>query len=223
MPSPLATRRLLRGTNSALIMGRGTNSVPASTVVASKNFLDFRTQSTATSGDSRGMYLRHYLAGGSASSGDAARLFATVNANIDTASGAHVSLSFKAEAGASECSGLGVALRSTLHIPDIASWAPTGTYSAANFEIYSDGTASDPAGMTELSVLRLLNSGNATGKADVDTDAALISVQGFTAAAGVTNTLSSTSLAELPTNVGLRVNINGALYYIPCVAAAGWN
>ena len=92
------------------------------------------------------------------------------------------------------------------------------------FELYSDGDASDPAGLTELSVLRLCNSGDATGKADVDTDAYLFSVQGFTAAADTTKVVSSVSLAELPgSTVGLRVKVGSTAYYIPCVAATEWN
>jgi hypothetical protein len=92
------------------------------------------------------------------------------------------------------------------------------------FELYSDGTASDPAGLTELSVLRLCNSGNATGAADVDTDANVISIQGFTAATGDTNAISSTSLAELPAGtVGIRVKVGSTVYYIPAVVSTEWN
>ena len=78
--------------------------------------------------------------------------------------------------------------------------------------------------MTALSVLSLSNSGNATGKADVDTDASLLSIQGFTAATGVTKTMSSTSLAELPgSSIGYRVLVGTTLYYAPLVLATEWN
>jgi hypothetical protein len=90
--------------------------------------------------------------------------------------------------------------------------------------LYSDGDASDPAGLTELSVLRLCNSGDETGRADVDTDAYLFSIQGFTAAADTTKLVSSVSLYELPANtVGLRVKIGSTAYYIPCVVATEWD
>ena len=200
----------------------GTSAAPVVNDTANTKFLQVYTDCGASSGDNRAMYLRLALTGGGG--GESARIFTNVNSNLGTAHGAHISLSFLATAGGSECSGLGVAARATLHIPNIASWAPTGTYSAGMFEIYSDGTASDPAGMTALSVLSLSNSGNATGKADVDTDASLISIQGFTAASGVTKTISSTSLAELPSSsIGFRVLVGSTVYYCPLVLATEWN
>lgn len=205
------------------IMKIGTSSVPKVNDTADAKFIQIYTDSGATSGDSRLMYIRHYITG-AGGGGEALRVFTTINANAATGHGAHISLGFLATAGASELSGLGAAVRGTLHIPNVASWAPSGTLCAGMFEIYSDGTASDPAGLTELSVLRLCNSGNATGLQDVDTDGFLFSVQGFTAASGVTNVLSSTSLAELPaSSVGLRVKIGTGTYYIPAVIAAQWN
>ena len=179
--------------------------------------------SSATSGGGRGMYIRHKQTGAGTAHSDALRAFESINANTSTASGAHVSLNFLATAGGSECSGLGAALRTTLHIPDIALWAPTGTYTAVQAEIYSDGTASDPAGMTELSFIRIANSGG-TGKADVDTDACIFSLAGFTAAADAAHAISSTSLAELPAgSIGLQIKVDGAIYYMPAVIAAEWN
>ncbi len=147
-----------------------------------------------------------------------------VKSNVGTAHGAHFGIEFLATAGASECSGLGVGLRGTFMIPNVASWAPTGTYAAGMFEIFSEGSDSDPAGMTELSVLRLENSGNATGKADVDTDAFLFSIQGFTAAADTTKLLSSKSLAELPANsIALRIKVGATTYYMLAVLATELN
>lgn len=202
----------------------GTSSSPVTDDTADTKFISLYFDNGAASGDNRGMYLRLYHTGNGAASGEAARIFTTVNANIANAHGAHVSLNFLATAGASECSGLGAAVRGTTHIPNVASWAPTGTLCSGMFELYSDGSASDPAGLTELSLLRLCNSGDATGAADVDTDAFILSVQGFTAASGVTNAVSSTSLAELPAgSVGLRVKIGTGTYYIPAVVAAEWN
>lgn len=208
---------------SGLIMGGGTTAAPCTSSTANDFFIEFRCATSATSGDNRLAYLR-YAFEGAAGGGDAVRIFANVNENIGTAHALHAGMNFEAAAGGSECSGLGAAIRGTLQIPDIASWAPTGTLCAGMFEIYSDGAASDPAGLTELAVLRLLNSGNATGMADVDTDAFLFSIQGFTGATGTTNVLSTTSLTELPpSTVGLRVKIGSGTYYIPAVAAAEWN
>lgn len=201
---------------NALLHGIGTTSSPATTATANKMFMEYRCSTTAASGDNRLQYLRYFLEG--AGGGECLRAATIVNNNVGTAHGAHFGMEFEATAGGSECSGLGVGVRGTLTIPNVASWAPSGTYAAAMFEIYSDGTASDPAGMTELSVLRLANSGNATGAADVDTDAFLISVQGFTAGTG--------KVVEAGTGMGtvtgtLKIKIGADTRYLPFYSAAG--
>jgi len=211
--------------NPEVILGIGTSAsyVSGGTNTGFKG-AELRLASSATSGDVRGMYLRFQLAADGTTSGEALRVYTNVNANVATAHGAHVSLNFVATAGGSECSGLAAAVRGTLQIPDIASWAPTGTYCAGMFEIYSDGDASDPDGMTELAVLRLCNSGDATGAANIDDDAYILSVQGFTAAADATSAVSSTSLNELPgSSVGLACKIGATRYYIPAVVSTEWN
>lgn len=202
----------------------GTSSAPVVNDTADTKMIALYFDNGAATGDNRGMYLKLALTGDGTGGGESARLFTSVDANIGTAHGAHISLAFAATAGGSECSGLGAAIRGTTHIPNIASWAPTGTLCAGQFEIYSDGTASDPAGLTELSFLRIENAGNATGKADVDTDAFLFSIQGFTAAANTTKVVSSTSLNELPAGtIGLKIKVGTATYFIPAVASAEWN
>ena len=190
---------------------------------AGREGVRFNFASTATSGTARGLDVR-MTQSGAAGESDCFRAFETVNANTTTCRGAHISLSFLATAGGSECSGLGTCCSFTLHIPNVASWAPTGTLCGAVIEIYSDGANSDPAGLTELSVLRLVNAGNATGMADVDTDANIFSIQGWTAAADTTKAISSVSLAELPaSSVGIRTKIGASTYYIPAVLASAWN
>lgn len=207
---------------SGLLMGMGTSAAPVTDATADGKFLEFRCESTATSGDNRLAYFRYALEGGGG--GECLRALTRVASNLGTAHGAHLSLSFDATAGGSECSGLGCAVRGTMHIPNVASWAPTGTYAAGMFEIFSDGSDSDPAGMTELSLLRLVNGGDATGKADVDTDAFLFSIQGFTAAGDTTKLLSSVSLAEFPANsVAVRVKVGATTYYLPMVLATELN
>jgi hypothetical protein len=211
---------------SAVIAGVGTDTSPCISSAANAKFLEFRCSTTkAGASDSRGMYLRLAFDGEHASAGgEALRAFSMVNENIGTAHGAHISLGFKAEAGGSECSGLGVAVRGTLHIPAIASWAPTGTYAALQAEVYADGATSDPAGMTELSFIRVVSGGNSTGRADIDDDAHIFSFQGFTAASGTAHAISSTSLAELPgSSIGFRCVVGSTVYYIPAVVSTEWN
>ncbi len=177
-------------------------------------FLQYYLESTATSGDIRGMYMRLYLSGAGAG-GEAARLFTTINdVACGTAHGAHISLGF---ASSGELSGLGVAGRNTLHIPDDAGWTG-GTLAALQAEIYSDGTASDPDGVTELSFIRVINDGHSNGKADVDTDAFLLSLQGMAAGTG--------KIVEIGTSMGtvtgtLKIKIAGDTRYLPFYSSAG--
>lgn len=104
---------------AAETLGGGTSSAPISTANANKNAIGFWFKSTATSGDSRGMYLRQYFSGAGVS-GEAARIFGTVDgvaaATGGTVNGAHISLSVQGAAGA--VSGAGNGLRVTLGLGD---------------------------------------------------------------------------------------------------------
>ncbi len=208
---------------SGLLFGVGTTASPRTTSAADAKFIELRCSSSASSGDNRLHYSEYTLTGGGG--GECLRVNTRVHSNLGTAHGAHIGLEFVATAGGSECSGLGVAVRGTLMIPDIASWAPTGTYAAGMFEIFSVGTASDPAGMTELSCLRLCNSGDGTGGNDVDTDAFVLSLQGWTSAGDLTKCITSAALSELNTGgtIGIRIRIGSTTYFIPAVASASWN
>jgi hypothetical protein len=102
------------GTTAALLHGSGTSADPTTTATADKNFLGYWTESTASSGDARGMYLRTFFGG--AGSGEALRAYATINfagaaAVGGTINGAHVSLSI---AAGSTVSGQASAARFTL-------------------------------------------------------------------------------------------------------------
>lgn len=138
-------------TTAALRLGAGTSASPDSTATANKNFLGFWFQSTATSGDSRGMYLRMYFAGAGVS-GEAARIFGTVS-NVTaavggTVNGAHVSLSVSGASGA--VSGAGNALRATLGIG--ANCNPGGTLAALQVDSDFDNAATVPANAAAIRV-----------------------------------------------------------------------
>jgi len=101
-------------TSVALIHGAGTSANPETTAVANKNFLGYWTETTASTGDCRGMYLRTFFGG--AGSGEALRCYATINfagaaAVGGTINGAHISLSV---AAGSTVSGQASAARITL-------------------------------------------------------------------------------------------------------------
>lgn len=198
----------------------GTSSAPVTADVADLSFIKGYFDNGATSGDNRGLYFKLDLTGSGTGSGEAGRFYTDVKANIAGAHGVHASLGFLATAGSSETSGLGAAVRGTLHIPNVASWAPTGTLAAGMFEVYNDGANSDPAGLTELSVLRLCNSGNATGAADVDDDAFLLSLQGWTAGAAkmfATGLTAATVYGNL--TASLKIKVGSTTYYIPLATA----
>ena len=199
------------GATAALVFGAGTSASPATTATADKNFLDFRTQSTATSGDARGIYNRLYLAGAGVS-GESLRSFTTVN-NVAaaTAHGAHISLSFGATG---TITGQGIATRSTLHLKDEA-LASNVTMAALQAEIYSDGANSDPGGSTKLSYLRCVNDGHANGIADVDDDANLIEIIGHTIGAG---NMVVAEADETKFSHKIRINIGGTTYYLMACA-----
>lgn len=163
--------------HDGLILGSGKSTSYKSTLVADKNFLSFYLGSAAVSGTSRGMYLRLYLTGGAG--GEAARIFTTVshNAPVDTVNGAHISLNFGSSAG--NVTGLGTAVRATVHVPNRSLG---GTGAALQAELYSDGSSSTIGG--KWACVRLVNGGNATGIAAIDDTAYALSFSGFTGGSG---------------------------------------
>lgn len=96
-------------------LSTGTSAAPESTSTADKKFTSIYTKSTATSGDSRGIYVKH-LFSGAGGSGEALRAWGVVDnvaaATGGTVNGAHISLSVTGASGS--VSGQGSALRATL-------------------------------------------------------------------------------------------------------------
>lgn len=108
---------LLGTATNALIMGSGASGANASLGSTAGNALEFYLNGTHTSGDMRGMYLRLYFSG-AAGSGEAARIFSTINnvsvATGGTVNGAHISLGTSGASAA--VSGAANALRATFGI-----------------------------------------------------------------------------------------------------------
>jgi hypothetical protein len=185
----------------------GTSAARVTQDTANMKFLSFYFDNGATSGDNRGMYLRQYLTG-AGGGGEAARIFTTCeDVACGTAHGAHISLNF---GDTGSVNGLGVAARSTLHVPDDASWAP-GTIAAVQAEIYSDGDDSDTDGATEVSFIRIVNDGNANGIADVDDDANLITITGGSIASG---NLVQAETDETKFSHKIRCKVHGSTMYL---------
>lgn len=199
------------GTSPALVFGVGLSTDPATTATADKNFLEFRTQSTATSGDARGIYNRLYLSGAGVS-GESLRSFTTVNdVAAANAHGAHISLNF---GSTGTITGQGIATRSTLHLKNEA-LASNVTMAALQAEIYSDGANSDPGGSTKLSYLRCVNDGHANGIADVDDDISLIEIVGHTIGSG---NLVVTEVDESKFSHKIRCKVGDTVLYLMACA-----
>lgn len=185
---------------NAIFFGAGTSGSPATTSTANKSFIEFRTQSTATSGDSRALYLRHDL-NGAGVSGEAIRAFSKITAAAATARGAHISLDV---ASAGSTSGLGVGVDNQILVHDGA--LSGGTYAVGNFEIYSAGSSTDVSGVTEISFLRFVAGGDGTGAGNVDDNAFFATFSGVAAGSG---NMIDTDITTHSAYGGLRVNIPG--------------
>jgi hypothetical protein len=183
----------------------GTSGTPIATSTAGYNFAQVYGSSTATSGDARAVYARLYIAG-AAGSGEAVRSFTTVN-NVAaaTAHGAHCSLSFGTTGS---LTGLGAAVRGTVHIPNAMSG---GTLASVQAEVYGDGASSSVSGLTEFSFFRVVADGSDPAvKATVDTSGYLFSVQGLTVGSGK---LFQANTASAATHA-LRIKVGETPYYI---------
>ncbi len=164
---------------NALLMGVGTSANPATTSVADKSFIELRTQSSAISGASRSIYARHNLSG-AGQSGECLRAFTDLTAAVTTSRGAHISLQI---GSTGYVSGLGVGVDAQLYIKN--SIVPAnGTYAGLNVEIYSEGASATPAAVTQLSYIRIVAGGHATGIAAVDDKVYLLSINGTAVGAG---------------------------------------
>lgn len=204
MPAPRASLGLSYGqpTTAAILMGAGTSSNPIPDTVADQNFFGYWLTESASSGTTRGEYIRLYLTGGAG--GEAIRAFLTNSAAapVDTINGAHISLSYS---GSGNVTGLANALRATHHIRN---GNQTGTNSAVMAELYADGSSSNVTGNAAL--LRLVLDGDATGVAALDDTADLVSIVGNSIGAG--NIVAVKSAAAVSHTA--RIRINGTLYYL---------
>jgi hypothetical protein len=154
-PPMMGADRLFEALGEA-INSVGSSSSPLSLgTTANQNAVGLFAETAATTGDTRLLYARLYFAG-AGGSGEAARIFATVNnvtaATGGTVNGAHVTLSVAGASGA--VSGAGNALRATLGLG--AGTNAGGTLAA--LQIDSD-FAADATLAGAMCAMRLTNSG----------------------------------------------------------------
>lgn len=206
--------QLGRTATAALLLGGGTSTTKLTTSTANKNFIGFWLDSAATSGTSRGLYQRLYLSGGAG--GEAIRAFTTVSDDTpaDTCNGIHSSLNFGASAG--NITGLGTAVRATLHIP---TRSLGGTVAAVQAEIYGDGASGAIGGVA--SFLRCVSDGHADAKDSLDDNGFLMDIDGLTAgAAHLFRTGLTAATLNAACTCALRIQVGSISYFIPIATAA---
>jgi len=197
---------------SGIIMGTGTTAHPATTSTANAKFIEFRCQTTATSGDNRLMYLR-YDQNGAGGGGECIRAFTKATKALGTARGAHISLDLSDTSGS--CSGLGAGMDSQILAGDTA--YTSGTYTAQNIEWYADGSSTDISGMTESSFIRCAIGGDSTGAANIEDNANLLVITGGSNASGNIVGAAGDEPTWTSNTYLIRCKLNGQTAYIVAV------
>lgn len=194
------------GTASAgLLHGAGASGTEVETATADKKFLSYYTKCTATSGDSRGLYLRHTLGGTIASTGygDAARIWAKVSGTgYSYACGVHATLSLDASA---TVTGSGAGLRATLGAASQTRTLSTGALAAiqADSDIGANNTMPTIHGF-----IRFTNSGS-VNMANL-----------FVVPNASNGTIFAAHTTQTMTHSLKIISENGTAYYIMCCDAA---
>ena len=201
--------------SSGLLMGRGTSADPVTSSVADAKFIEFRCQSSATSGDNRLLYMRYELSG--TGGGECLRAFTKIQGTIGTARGAHISIDFDSTTG-DKVTGLAAGVDAQLLLPNKVVEAGVGAYCALNVEIFSAGSSTDPANVNKLSFIRFVNGGNATGVGNVDDDAYLFDIVGVTEGAGNMVVASNTEANYVS---AVKCRINGVEKWLMFASASG--
>lgn len=194
---------------TGLLMACGASSTPATTAVAGAKFFSFYTQTTATSGMTRSLYIRHRV-NGSGMTGEALRAFMSLNGANLSVSGASLGL-FITSSGSitGSCSGAST----TLEIPDAA--CGTGHFYAACSIINMLGASSTmPANASAIHQFRVY--GNATGAAKV-----LNAFHFDIADSSGDGEMYETGTSHGEVSATIRININGTTKYLGVYDAPG--
>lgn len=190
--------------NAGLTFGGGTSGSPMLTALADKNFGAMYTKTTATSGDSRGLYWRHYAGGTIASTGfaDAIRAFMTVTGTgYSYATGVHATMQINVGA---TVTGSGAGLRATL-AAESASRTLAGKL--ASLQVDSDIGASNTM-PTVHGFMRFVDNG-------------AVRVSNLAVIPAASNgTIFATHTVQAMTHSIRIVDESGTPYYIMCASAA---
>lgn len=142
------------------LAGAGSAADRVGNAATAGNFLEFRLDDSATSGISRGLYMRLYRSAAGTATGEVIRSFLTVEAAVANACSTHMSLNWGAS-GSVSAIGSAAAAATTLHVYNGAT--ARGTQWGHNVQIHSDGASSDISGTTAHAILSIQATGNATG------------------------------------------------------------
>lgn len=193
---------VMQTASSGLVSGAGTSGATHALGSTAGNALEYYLTGTHTTGDMRGMYLRLYFDGANGS-GEAARIFGTVNnvtaATGGTVNGAHISLSVTGASGA--VSGAGNALRATFGAG--AGNTPGGTCAVIQVDTDFNATATIPG---TFAFLRFTDT--STGKA-----LHLMNVPDVTAATDCLFAIHTTQTMSHSLHI---ISADGTDYYIMC-------
>lgn len=206
----------------AKFIGGGNTTTPLLIATADINGIDFRINCTATTGTTRGAYIKLFLPSGAG--GEALRAVCQVeNATpADTCNGAHISLMFGTSAG--NVTGLATAGRFTLHTP--AARTLGGTLSPIMAEWFGDGATSVVSGAS--SFIQCVLDGDASLKTSMNLKGYLFHMRGMSAGAtnwtGANAKMFRTGLTAATSNAAttaaLRILIDGVEYFIQLATTA---
>jgi hypothetical protein len=190
------------------VMGSGKSAAPKTSSTASKKFLSFYFQNSATSGTSVGDYVKLTVSG-IAGSGVAGRYFTYSNVAAALLVGAQIS----SETGAAgTVSGLLTGCRSQVLLADDATAAPAGTIAGGQSELYFNGDNSSTTDITEAtshSIHRFVLDGDTTARAKVQNAFEFVNVP-----VGTSTDTDLVNTTALTASHNMRVIINGDVYGI---------
>jgi len=196
---------------SGLLMGIGTSADPATTSVAAANFVEIRCQTTATSGGSRGVYVRYDIAADGTSTGEAIRGLLMVSKAVGSFTGVSGGVEFDNTSGAISGSATGGSFTMLIN----AAGQSTGGLYGASVIMHMGGTGGPP---TMHAPLEIRVAGDATGAAKV-LNAISFSAADCADAGGGEMISPGTSMGTATGTI--RVLVNGAARFIPYYSHEG--
>ena len=213
------TKPIYFKTINSTVIAIGKSALHVTSSVASTKFISIYVDITATSGDNRAIYNRLYFKASNSGGGESLRSYTLIDGAYtitDAAHGAHITLGMGESTTTGRINGLGAAVRAQLGLASAALLG--GTYTALQAEIYAFGASCQPSGVTELSFIRCVAGGHATGRQEIDDKAYLLVLDGVAEGAGnmVVASATETNYAS-----AARCKINGVEKWLMFASASG--